>query len=66
MDEAQLDVDQAIVKAFGLVSTALEILDTAGAPADIGGHLDLALCRMNLRGCRQQSMIWLSDYEVGQ
>ena len=40
------ELSQAIAKAFDLVSDALTILDEAGAPADIGAHLDLALHRM--------------------
>ena len=49
MGKAQLTdnvLGQAIAKAFDLVSEALARLDEAGAPADIGAHLDLALHRM--------------------
>ena len=49
MGEAQLTdnvLSSAIAKAFDLVSEALARLDEAGAPADIGAHLDLALHRM--------------------
>lgn len=28
------------------LATALELLDAAGAPADIGAHVDMALCRI--------------------
>jgi len=49
MGEAQSEdneLRQAIARAFHLVSDALARLDEAGAPADIGAHLDLALHRM--------------------
>ena len=35
-----------LLKALALLSEALEILDAADAPADIGAHVDLALCRV--------------------
>lgn len=49
MGEAQLKnvaLDDVIARAIELVSEALANLDEAGAPADIGAHLDLALHRM--------------------
>ena len=50
MGEAKLadsELSRAVAKAFDLVSAALARLDQAGAPGDIGAHLDLALNRMN-------------------
>ncbi len=41
-----VSVEDAIAAALALVTDALERLDTAAAPADIGAHLDLALHRM--------------------
>jgi hypothetical protein len=37
---------EAFEKALSYMEVALELLDGAGAPADIGAHLDLALCRL--------------------
>lgn len=33
-------------KALDLLEEALQILDDADAPADIGAHADLAICRL--------------------
>lgn len=33
-------------KALSYMEAALEVLDEAGAPADIGAHLDLAISRL--------------------
>ena len=49
MGEAQSkdgELAGALAEAFELVTAALARLDEAGAPADIGAHLDLALHRM--------------------
>jgi hypothetical protein len=40
------DRSEAIGKALSYMEVALELLDEAEAPADIGAHLDLALCRL--------------------
>lgn len=32
--------------AMASMVAALELLDEAGAPADVGAHLDLAICRL--------------------
>lgn len=32
--------------AMDNMQAALELLDEAGAPADVGAHLDLAICRI--------------------
>jgi hypothetical protein len=37
---------EALAKALSYIEMALELLDEAGSPADIGAHLDLALCRL--------------------
>jgi hypothetical protein len=52
MGEPQLkkmELGHAIARAIEMVSQALEMLDEADAPADIGAHLDLALHRMRTR-----------------
>lgn len=36
----------SLAKAADMVREALELLDSAGAPADIGAHLDHALSRL--------------------
>lgn len=38
--------DEAFEKALSYMEVALELLDEADAPADIGAHLDLALSRL--------------------
>ena len=35
-----------LTEAAHLVREALELLDSVGAPADVGAHLDHALCRL--------------------
>ena len=40
-------MNEALHLARGLMGKALDVLDAAGAPADIGAHLDLALCRVS-------------------
>jgi len=50
MGEAQSkdgELAGALAEALELVTAALARLDEAGAPADIGAHLDLALHRMS-------------------
>lgn len=49
MDQATEVIDGALLeKALAHMTSALKILDTAQAPAEIGAHLDLAL--HHLRG----------------
>lgn len=43
--------------AMANMRAALELLDSAGAPADVGAHLDLAICRL-------RDVIRRSDYNV--
>ena len=39
-------------QALTAMESALRILDEAGAPPDVGAHLDLALCRLRASlGC---------------
>lgn len=38
---------ETIVQSRRLLASALQLLDEAGAPADIGAHLDLALHRLD-------------------
>jgi hypothetical protein len=40
------DRGEALQKALSYMEVALELLDGAEAPAEIGAHLDLALCRL--------------------
>ena len=35
-----------LAQALELMRSALELLDEANAPADLGAHLDLAICRL--------------------
>lgn len=35
-----------LTEALHCMSSALHLLDEAGAPGDIGSHLDLAICRL--------------------
>ncbi len=44
--------NQKYERALSLMGSALQLLDEADAPADVGAHLDLALCR--LRDCMAQ------------
>lgn len=37
---------EAFEKALSYMEVALELLDGASAPGDIGAHLDLAVCRL--------------------
>lgn len=37
---------KSLQEAFARMKSALELLDAANAPADIGAHLDLALSRL--------------------
>lgn len=41
-----LTAARALQKARSYMEVALELLDQAGAAADIGAHLDLAICRL--------------------
>lgn len=43
--------------AMANMQAALEQLDRAGVPADVGAHLDLAICRLRDIICR-------SDYHI--
>ena len=43
------DEQQQLLSALGHMETALKLLDEVDAPADIGAHLDLALCRLRER-----------------
>lgn len=38
---------ETIVQSRRLLASALQLLDEAGAPAEIGAHLDLALHRLD-------------------
>lgn len=38
--------DERLLEALSRMASALESLDEADAPADIGAHLDLAICRL--------------------
>lgn len=40
------EVQSPLGQALALMRTALVLLDEADAPADIGAHLDLAICRL--------------------
>ncbi len=35
-----------LTRALDLMRSALELLDEANAPAELGAHLDLAICRL--------------------
>ena len=39
--------EMLLSEARALLRTALDLIDRAGAPADIGAHLDLALHRLS-------------------
>ena len=38
--------DQRLLDAWLHMQEALKLLDAAGAPPDVGAHLDLAICRL--------------------
>lgn len=38
--------DQAVIDALKHLEAALELLDGANAPAQIGAHVDLAICQL--------------------
>jgi hypothetical protein len=40
------DNTQELAQALTMLKQSLELLDASNAPADIGGHLDLAICRL--------------------
>jgi hypothetical protein len=42
IDEAKQKMDEACT----LMERALALLDEADAPADVGAHLDMAICRL--------------------
>lgn len=48
---------EELQSAMAMMLAALEILDEAGAPADVGAHLDLAICRL-------REVIRLNDHHV--
>lgn len=48
---------EELQSAFDKMYAALELLDRASAPADVGAHLDLAICRL-------RDVIRQSDYNV--
>ena len=39
--------EHQIRKALSLMTNALQILDETGCSADVGAHLDLAICRLS-------------------
>ena len=41
--------DEALRQALALMESALGLLDGAAAPAEIGAHLDLAICQLRNR-----------------
>ena len=41
--------EQPLLNALSHMQTALKLLDEVDAPADIGAHLDLAVCRLQER-----------------
>lgn len=38
--------EEALAEALGHLRTALELLDRAEAPGQIGAHVDLAICQL--------------------
>jgi hypothetical protein len=46
MEPATSSAEGNLEQALSYVQSALEILDSSQAPADIGAHLDLAMCRL--------------------
>jgi hypothetical protein len=47
--EKSADLDESLTKALEMMRAALELLDRANGPADVGAHLDLAVCRLEER-----------------
>jgi hypothetical protein len=47
MESATSSNEESLEQALSHVQSALHILDSLGAPADIGAHLDLAMCRLH-------------------
>jgi len=48
-----------LTEALQHMQAALDVLDQTGAPTDIGSHLDLAICRLELAlgaGCRDRNV----------
>lgn len=43
------DVDHSLSMALAKMQEALRLLDEAGAPGDIGSHLDLAIAKLEAR-----------------
>lgn len=43
MQQSSLSREEVLVSAADLLRSALELLDTAEAPAQIGAHVDLAI-----------------------
>jgi hypothetical protein len=48
---------EGLQKALLYMEVALELLDKADAPTDIGAHLDLALCRLRETLSEAQSQV---------
>jgi hypothetical protein len=46
MGHATSHSDEMLAEALLYMQHALQLLDDAGAPGDIGAHLDLAICRL--------------------
>ena len=42
-----MDSDNLLSRAHGHLASALQLLDDAAAPSDIGAHVDLALGRLS-------------------
>jgi hypothetical protein len=46
MEPATSSTGGSLEQALSYVQSALQILDSSQAPADIAAHLDLAMCRL--------------------
>lgn len=47
MGQGTFSIDEErLLKAVAYMDCALQLVDQADAPADIGAHLDLAICRL--------------------
>lgn len=46
MDDPQVAAAARLIEALSHLETALVLLDDVDAPADIGAHVDLAICRL--------------------
>lgn len=57
MEPAASPNEECLKQALSYMQSAIELLDGLHAPADIGAHLDLAICRLQDWASQQTSSV---------